>query len=130
MSPKEHAEQALVFLRQSEQEFAKDDILQGSEKLWGAAAQAVLAIASQENGDVPHTHREMKRLVIELAERYESPNLALQFAVAEGFHANFYHRWKDDFQIEADVPAVHGFVERMLEISSSIDAGSSEDADA
>ena len=48
VSPKEHGEQALIFLRQSEEEFAKDDVFQGSEKLWGAAAQAVLAIASRE----------------------------------------------------------------------------------
>ncbi len=112
MSPKEHAEQALVLLSHSEEEFAKNDIFQGSEKLWGAATQAVLAIASRETGKEPHTCREMKRLVMKLAETYESPNLALQLAVAEDFHANFYHRWKDDFQIQADVPAVHDFVEQ------------------
>ena len=123
MSPKERAEQALIFLRQSEEEFAKNDIFQGSEKLWGAATQAVLAIASQENGKEPHTHREMKKLVMKLSETHEAPNLALQFAVAEGFHANFYHRWKDDFQIQADVPAVHDFVEQMLAIWPSLDAG-------
>ena len=32
MSPKERAEQALILLRQSEEEFAKNDIFQGSEK--------------------------------------------------------------------------------------------------
>ena len=37
--------------------------------------------------------------------------------------ANFYHRWKDDFQIQADAPAVHDFVEQMLEIRASLDAG-------
>ena len=41
---------------------------------------------------------------MKLAGSRESPNLALQFAVAEGFHANFYHRWKDDFQVQADAP--------------------------
>ena len=85
MSPKERAEQALILLRQSEEEFAKNDIFQGSEKPWVAATQAVLAIASRETGEEPHTRREMKRLVMKLAETYESPNLALQFAVAEGF---------------------------------------------
>ena len=70
MSPKEHAEQALVFLKRSEEEFAKNDIVQGSEKLWGAAKQAVLVIASQENGKEPHTHREMKKLVMKLAETH------------------------------------------------------------
>ena len=123
MSPKERAEQALILLRQSEEEFAKDDIFQSSEKLWGAATQAVLAIASQENGKEPHTHREMKKLVMKLSETHEAPNLALQFAVAEGFHANFYHRWKDDFQIQADVPAVYDFVEQMLAIGASLGAG-------
>lgn len=123
MSPKERAEQALILPRQSEEEFAKDDIFQGSEKPWVAATQAVLAIASRETGKEPYTRRQMKRQVMKLAETYESPNLALQFAVAEGFHANLYHRWKDDFQIQADVPAVHDLVEQMLAIWSSLDAG-------
>ncbi len=83
----------------------------------------MLAIASLETGEEPHTRRELKRLVMKLAETYESPNLALQFAVAEGFHANCYHRWKDDFQIQADVPAVHDFVEQMLAIGASLGAG-------
>ena len=122
MSSREHAEQALALLKQSEEEFAKNDIFQGSEKLWGAATQAVLAIASQQNGKEPHTHRDMKKLVLKLSEIHESPNLALQFAVAEGFHANFYHGWKDDFQIQADAPAVHDFVEQVLAIWSSLDA--------
>ena len=65
-----------------------------------------IRIGNREPGEwqQPHTHREMKKLAMKLAGSRESPNLALQFAVVEGFHANFYHRWKDDFQVQADAP--------------------------
>ena len=41
----EHAETAREFLIASDREFDQGDILQGAEKLWGAAAHAVMAIA-------------------------------------------------------------------------------------
>ena len=60
--------------------------------------------------------------------------LFCQFRLHGDVGANFYHRWKDDFQIEADAPAVHDFVEQMLAIWASLDgrdgAGLSEGGDA
>ena len=41
----QHVRTARSFLEAAEREFAAGDALQGSEKLWGAAAHAVLARA-------------------------------------------------------------------------------------
>ena len=72
MTAKEHADQALVFLKHSEEEFSRGDSFQASEKLWGAATQAVLATM---DGKAPRTHREMKRRVRMLANKQNNPEL-------------------------------------------------------
>ena len=47
MDMEEHIRTAREFLDKSEQEFAVGDILQASEKLWGAVAHTVIALAQQ-----------------------------------------------------------------------------------
>ena len=121
MTAKEHADQALVCLKHSEEEFSTGNRRQASEKLWGAATQAVLATMDWK---APRTHREMKRSVRALAERHDDPVLRSGFAIAESFHSNFYHGWMDDFQMNDDAPLVHEFVHRLLAIYR--DGGSSK----
>ena len=41
--------------------------------------------------------------------------LVAWFGLAEQFHANFYHDFMEDFQLEEDRPLVRHFVARMLE---------------
>ena len=47
-----------------------------------------------------------------------TPELSLRpgFAVAEKFHANFYHDFMESFQIESDRPLVGRFVENVLSL--------------
>ena len=40
------------------------------------------------------------------------------FAVAEKFHANFYHDFMEDYQLDADRPMVNEFVERLLVLAA------------
>lgn len=112
----EHAETAEHFLGESEREFAAGERLQASEKLWGAATHAVMAVI-QERGWDDSSHRALKNAVIRLSdEREESARNALRggFTTAEKFHRNFYHNSMEDFEIEADRPEVHEFVRRVL----------------
>ena len=48
MLTQEHAQTARDFLTVADEEFSAGDMLQGSEKMWGAAAHAVMAVAQQE----------------------------------------------------------------------------------
>ena len=43
-----HSRTAQEFLAASDREFAAGDALQASEKLWGAAAHAIMAVAQQQ----------------------------------------------------------------------------------
>ena len=114
MTAKVHADQALVFLKRSEEEVSRGDSRQASDKLWSAATHAVLATM---DGEAPRTHRAMKRRVRALAQKHSDPALRSGFAVAESFHSNFYHGWMEDFQTEEDAPLVHQFVHRLLAIN-------------
>lgn len=118
----EHSQTAQDFLAASDSEFASGDISQGSEKLWEAAARAVMA-AAQQRGWRFGDHRSLKVAADRLADEWREPILAVQFSVAEKFHANFYHDFMQDYEIERDRPSVHLFVHRVLSLPESPPAG-------
>ena len=94
MLVEEHVKTARIFLDESDVLFDEGDVLQGSEKVWGAAAHAMMAVAQQRGWP------------------YDS--LGDRFAVAEKFHMNFYHHGMEDFQIAGDRPRVRALVARLL----------------
>ena len=113
MLVREHADTAREFLIASDEEFDKDDLVQGSEKLWGAAAHAVMAVAQQRGWDF-RSHRSLKNAAIRLSREQGDPLIEAQFAAAEKFHRNFYHDDMEDYERDADRPLVHDFVARVL----------------
>ena len=113
MTIPEHAQTARDFLAASDREFAAGDHLQGSEKLYGAATQAVIAIC-QQRGWRRHTHRAMKQAVAAIAREEGDALIVGGFSAAERFHANFFHDHMEDYDIAAERPTVHHFVARLL----------------
>ena len=115
----EHAQTARDFLVAADIELADGELVQGSEKLWGAAAHAVIAVA-QQRGWQHRSHRSMKNAVIRIADELGKENELLgdviraEFAAAEKFHRNYYHDDMEDYERDADRPIVHRFVHRML----------------
>ena len=109
----DQAETALVYLRQADDEFAVNDNLQGSEKLWGAASQAVLAVA-KEKGRPSGSHFALKAAADKLAEDRNDPALESGFFAAQQFHANFYHGFMEEDDIARGRPLVRDFVHRVL----------------
>ena len=113
MTAEDHARQASVCLEQSEQEFAKGDVLQASEKLWGATSHAIKAVAEHRGWD--HGKSSHRRLVVRrLAEEYEEFWLRAGYAAAEQFHANFYNNFMEDDAIDDYRPIVLELVDRLL----------------
>ena len=118
----EHSQTAQDFLAASDSEFAAGDILQGSEKLWGAAAHAVMAVAQQRGwrfGD----HRALQVAANRLADELREPILDAQFSVAQKFQANFYYDFMQDYEIERDRQEIHRFVNRVLSLPELPPAG-------
>ena len=109
----EHVQTAQDFLRKSDGYFAEGDVLQGSEKLWGAAAHSVMALA-QERGWQFGNHYALRQVAIRLADEMEDERISLGFGVSEKFHANFYHEFMEDSELDMNRPLAQRFVERML----------------
>ena len=109
----EHVQTAREFMERSDRYFVEGDVLQGSEKAWGAATHAVMALAQQRGWDFG-SHRAMIRAVNRIGEELGDRALRAEFGVAEQFHANYYHGFMEDFQIENNRPTVREFVGRML----------------
>lgn len=115
MNHEDHSETALEFLDASDREFENDNVVRGAEKLWGAAAHAVMAVA-QEPGWLHDSHRSLKNAVVRLAEECDDPLVRSNFLVAEKFHRHFYHDSMEDWERDADRPLAHDFVERVLRL--------------
>ena len=115
MRADEHVLAARDFLVRSDRDFADDDLLQGSENLWGAAAHSVLALCRLRRwpmGSHSRLRESADRLSAELGESY----LSTDFECAERFHANFYHGYMTDLDIGDERPLVHRFVNRVLSL--------------
>ena len=116
MTSEEHIDTAKQFLADSDREFLDGDELQASEKLWGAASHAVMAVAEQR-GLRYGSHRDLKVVAQTLAEEHDDPMIRAGFSTAEKFRANSYHGFMEDFQVKGDRPLVHEFTARVLELA-------------
>lgn len=118
MAQEDHRLTALEFLEASDREFEAGDHLQASEKLWGAATHAVMAIAMQREWGECRTHRAMKNAADRLASEIGDATVEAGFLAAEKFHKNFYHDEMEGYEIDADRPKVHRMVKRVLALTN------------
>ena len=118
MLTQEHAQTALDFLEKADSYFEEGDQIQASEKLWGAAAHAILAV-SMERGWPGSSHRAMKEAAERLADEYGDPLIAAYFGIAEKYHIDFYHLAMAEEAWAADRPKVRDVVARVLALRGS-----------
>ena len=91
-----HREISDRFLQQAHLEFQAGDLLQTSEKAWGAFAHYVTAVAKKR--DWPHsTHRDLNLNASRLIQATDDPSAQrLQLMVVNALHANFYQDFLDE----------------------------------
>ena len=90
--------------------------MQASEKLWGAASQASIALAKRR-GRADNSHGALRSLIFELPESEGGTALRAGFVAAEKLHANFNHSFMDygdEFARSRQV--VHEFVDAVLDL--------------
>ena len=86
-----YRKQSYTFWEQAQEELAKGDLRQASEKGWGAATQMLKAVAVLY-GMKHHGHRELFRVVSSL----DNDRLTVNFSMADSLHSNFYEGWMDE----------------------------------
>ncbi len=84
-----HADTGRRFLAQARAELEAGDLLQSSDKGWGAAAQAVKA-AAEARGWSHDGHRQLYTAVDRLVQETGDRSIRTTFAAANTLHVNFY----------------------------------------
>ncbi len=113
MIVEEHRDTARKFLADAEREFAAGENLQASEKMWGAAAHAIMAVAQQRGWSFGR-HSALLEAARRIANELDDSDLLAGVQTAQLFHINFY---QDNIEMEHLVPyaeIVRLFVYKML----------------
>lgn len=92
-------------LEQAGQEFRAGDVMQASEKSWGAAAHTMKAIAEQR-GWRHERHGDLFRVAGRIAGELEQPRVRDLFRYASALHTNFYEGWLTDEDVKVGLEEV------------------------
>ena len=127
MLTQEHAQAALEFLEKADSCFEEGDQKQASEKLWGAAAHAVMAVVP-ENSISVESHLELRTIAERLAVEHNDSLISSGFSIAGMYYHDSHHvhllldsdEWLDDR------PKVGNFVTRVLALRGRERAGGAD----
>ena len=89
-------------IRHAEEELEEGEMLQASEKAWGAVVHHLKGIARQR-GWSHGGHYDLSRIVDRLAEETGQSDMQTLFSVAESLHGNFYNNWKTEEMVRSNV---------------------------
>ncbi len=92
--------------------------IQASEKGWGAAAQALKAIA-EERGWNHGGHRRIVDVAKQVADEQKRQDLITLFGIAQALHINFYEDWLDSDIVEIYLNEVKKLLPELERIRSS-----------
>ncbi len=114
-----HVDTADVFLARARADLADGDLLQASEKGWGAAARMVKALAASR-GWKHHSHRDLYQVVNRLSNAPEDRRLGPLFRSANTPHENFY---EGPMPVEFTADALDDVEALMYRLRNIIDDG-------
>ena len=100
------------FIAQAQEEFDRGDMLQASEKAWGAAAQAVKATAAQRGWEHSN-HARLFQNVKRVSQETGDLEIYDLFHVANSLHQNFYEGWQTDDFVQRGIQRVKVLVDRL-----------------
>ena len=106
---------ARKFLDDADREFDAGDLLQSSEKLWGAVSHALEAYCRQRgwrHAKYAHRRDGAQRLTAELCD----PTIFRDFQIAQSCHANFYNDWMYAEDVDSARVHIRETVEKILNL--------------
>ncbi len=112
----EHITTSHELLAKAQESMEQDDLLQSSEKGWGAAARMVKGVA-EKKGWQHNSHRELHQIVNRLAQETGERRIRVLFSVASALHSNFYEQWMPREMIDDGLAEVREFLARLEELS-------------
>ena len=109
------------FMARAENYLRQGDLVQASEKSWGAAACALKAIAEQR-GWQHQSHSLLFDISGQVAEELGRPGLRDLFAVAKSMHQNFYENWEPAGEVEYAVGRIKEYLAELEAVSPQLPA--------
>ncbi|MDJ0269468.1 MAG: PaREP1 family protein [Aigarchaeota archaeon] len=100
------------YLRDAKELLSKGDYVQAGEKLWGAAAQIVKAVAARR-GIVLDSHAKLWDFVASLRVELNDPDIGRQWSVANSLHKNFYEAQVSPELVKDYAEDVRKFVDKL-----------------
>lgn len=103
-------------LQEAEAEFEKGDLVQASEKSWGAVSQYLKALATER--DWAHdTHAHLVQVADMLAEETGNEEMRGLIDIAQGLHANYYQANRSEASVRYAMDEVRRYVGMLAAIS-------------
>ena len=103
---------------QARLELEAGDLIQASEKYWGAAAQALKAVA-QTRGWPHNSHAHFYRIIRNLIDESSDTELFELFNAANQLHSNFYENWMQPREILQLADQVDELIRHLAEIHNA-----------
>ena len=116
-SAERHDEISAIFLDRAEDSLRAGDLLQASEKAWGAVAHCLKSIAKRRN--MPSgSHAALTILVNRLANESDEHDRIIQLYRRMGFlHSNFYEDWFKRETVERGVRSARELTALLQEVA-------------
>ena len=99
-----------ILMQQARAELDSGDLVQASEKAWGATARALKAIADRR-GWRHNRHYDYLQIITRLEELTGRRELRRSFNAARELHSNFYEGWMDEAEVHKNMVAVAQLVD-------------------
>ena len=117
-TPERYEEMSRHLLRQAEDELDQGDALQASEKIWGATAHALKAVA-QQRGWNHRFHNHLRAAAFYLAvERYR-PDWNIIFNSLDHMHTNFYEHQMQLDEVRPMLESGKVFCQELFDLRTS-----------
>ena len=100
------------YLKEGDGFLVKGDSVQASEKLWGASAEIVKAVAAHRGLELK-THADLWSFTTKLSSELGDPEILTLFATANYLHQNFYENAMTLEAVKASAQAVKQFVNKI-----------------
>jgi len=100
------------YLEEAEFFLEKGDYVQASEKLWGAAAEAVKVVAAKRGVEL-RTHGDLWKFVTKLRTELKDPEINKLFLQANYLHQNFYEGILPPEAVMDAAEAVRAFIDKL-----------------
>ena len=105
-----HTEVSRLFIEDAERYLGQGDLLQASEKAWGAAARKVKAIA-EDRGWEHKRHGHLFAVIGNIVADTGQTDLRRLFREANNLHINFYEGWLTVQDVSESLEAVKELLE-------------------